>query len=1152
MRFHIPFARRRFAKWSGLVALSIATTIVNAAPGDTDLISKGQLALDSDQQSSRPSVSADGRFVVYQSDFSDLVGGDTNGRTDVFLYDGAAQTTGVMSHGSNLGAADADSTNASISGDGRFVVFTSMADNLVPDDTNGQPDVFVRDLAAQTIERVSIGLGGQASGSTVSAAAISSNGRYVVFSSTAANLVAGDTNARGDIFVRDRVNGTTQRVSLGSGGIQANGSSSMASISGDGRYVAFLSEASNLVAGDTNALRDLFVRDLQSGTTERVNVGVGGVQANNVAYDAYISANGRFVTFVSFASNLVSGDTNGLQDIFVRDRQLGVTTRANLSNAGAQAIDAPGCFPGVSGSYSPAISGDGRYVSFYACSSSVEADSVDIQWDTFLRDRVLGTTTRLGLPGKPPTETVALAGISADGRYLAIQDHAAIYLKDQIAGTGQLIHHAGNSYSAGGTIAASNVVSADGRYVAFVSAAHLAPGDPDSQYLDVFVRDTQSGTTERASIGDAGIALELDSYQPAISANGRFVSFTANFTDPTPGDGRSNTEVFVRDRESDHTERVNVSSSGAIGNGEARESMLSADGRFVAFVSRASNLVTGDSNDEFDVFVRDRQLGQTERISVSSTGVQANGASGRPVISADGRYVAFESSASNLVAGDTNVVLDVFVRDRVTGKTTRVNLTSTGAQAENYSGAPSISADGRYVAFETAAENFFTNYQGDSGQWIFLRDTIANTTELVSVGRTGGIDASAANPAISANGRYVAFRGSSEFLVDVCDCIAAIFVRDREARSTATVSIGKQGGLARASSYWPSISADGRHVAFQSYATNLTPDDTDGDIDVFVHELDASPATVIRINAGGGAFTDSAGRLWSADAGFNTGSVSTSSAPVANTVDDGLYQSIRWDDAPAPELQYSIPVPNGSYEVRLYFMESNTGTAKVGGRVFSVDMEGAQQFNVDVFAEAGLNAALLKSATVNVADGQLNIQFKHKVKNPIISAIEIVSLSTGPDVRFKIRTNVGGGEYVDSKGQIWAADNGFDTGSTSTSTAPIAGTVDDTLYQSIRWDDTPEPELTYNFYVESGTYDVILHFAESNPKTAFRGARVFDIYVQGSLAFDNFDVFARAGDALNTAVVATTTAFVVSGGITISLHHQVKNPILSAIEIVRK
>jgi len=386
-----------------------------------------------------------------------------------------------------------------ISADNRFVAFASRASNLVVGDTNGVADVFVYDRTTGALERVSVATGGSEANADSGqfGLSISGDGRFVAFASSASNLVAGDNNATDDIFVRDRQLGTTTRVSVDSQGAEGNDISSFPSICADGSWVAFASFASNLVAGDTNQSCDCFVHHLQTGATERVSVSSSGAQAGSSSVGPQLSADGRFVAFASYASNLVSGDTNNDIDIFVRDRQIGSTQLVSLSSAGAQALGA---------SNAPMISGDGRYVIF--------------------------------------------------------------------------------------TSTASNLVGGDTNALA-----------------DVFLHDLQTGQTELASVGLAG----------------------------------------------------------AQANGESYPTGLSDDGRYVLLFSWASNLVPADSGGFADLILRDRLNGTNTRLSLDTIGVQANANAGLGSLSRDGRFATWTSVASNLVAGDTNNFSDVFLRDRTPG-----------------------------------------------------------------------------------------------------------------------------------------------------------------------------------------------------------------------------------------------------------------------------------------------------------------------------------------------------------------------------------------------------------------------------------------------------------------------------------------------------
>jgi Tol biopolymer transport system component len=397
--------------------------------------------------------------------------------------------------------------------------------------------------------------------------------------------------------------GTTRRISLSSGGGEVNGASYSPAVSGDGRFVVFASDAANLVHGDTNAVRDIFVRDSRTGKTMRVSVSSSGAQANaasspttlDLVSGPSISADGRLVAFASDASNLVAGDSNATEDVFVRDLKTRRTWRVSVGAGGAQA-DA--------GSLQPAI-------------------------------------------------------------------------------------------------------SADGRFVAFVSAAtNLVPGA--SAGTNVFVRDLKTRRTTMVSVSSAGTAANSASLRPAISADGRMVAFESFATNLVAGDRNAMIDVFVRDVRAGRTQRISVSSArmqGNAGSYTGLQASFSGNDRYVVFYSLASNLVAGDTNGSFDVFMRDLKRHSTTRVSLGSHGQQANDDSFLPSISADGRLIAFESTAGNLATTSAPGTGNVYVRDRTTRQTRKLNRTSAGALndfQQQYEHAD-ISADGRFVAFASLA-----------------------------------------------------------------------------------------------------------------------------------------------------------------------------------------------------------------------------------------------------------------------------------------------------------------------------------------------------------------------------------------------------------------------------------------------------------------
>jgi len=425
-------------------ALSVAAAVsfALAPPGTTERVSVSGAGEQADAESWADAVSADGRYVVFDSHASDLVPGDTNGQTDVFVRDRqTGETTRVDVATDGKQARILPSHGTSISADGRYVVFTSEAGNLVPGDTNDATDVFVHDRQTGETTRASVTSTGRQAIGFNGDGAISADGRYVAFDSNSRNLVPHDTNGGQDVFLHDLQTGKTTRLDFSSYGRQASrGSQSAApAISADGRYVAFLSNATNLVTGDTNRVTDIFVRDRKRGLTVRVSVGVRSRQARdarsrNGSTSPSISADGRFVAFVSSATNLVSNDTNRMPDVFVRDRSLRRTTRVSVSSSGRQAKLESGV---------PVISPDGRFVAFSSYSALVPVEPPGVG-QLFVRDLQGGT--------------IALASRSSDG-------------------------------AAGDDSSTAAGFSADGRYLLFSSwAGNLVPGDTNG-VLDAFVRD---------------------------------------------------------------------------------------------------------------------------------------------------------------------------------------------------------------------------------------------------------------------------------------------------------------------------------------------------------------------------------------------------------------------------------------------------------------------------------------------------------------------------------------------------------------------------------------------------------------------------------------------------------------------------------------
>ena len=1111
-------------------------------------------------ESKRSSLSTDGRYVVFESDASNLVAADSNDRSDVFLKDLQSGAIQRASTGTNQQQANGDSFNPSISTDTRYVLFESVASNLVENDTNVASDIFLKDVLTGAIERVSTNAFGLQGNGASYGSSFSADGRQVLFASAASNLVANDTNGKADIFIKNLDSGSVIRVNTAANGAQDDGTAYSATISGNGRYVAFASSGATLVPGDADdTVLDVFVKDLRTGAIQRVSTGATGLQADGASAVPRISVDGRQVAFQSLASNLVAGDIANTSEVFVKDLQTGAIVVASTEQSGQRAWR----------SYLDAISSDGRYVVFNASISSyfppatlgdwggdtnnradvyvkdlqtgmvqrvsvdqfggqLEGDSfsaslsADGRFITFMTDgkmdggggnfnrevyrvlnpfvvnfgndtiessapsydlpngveniivtspantygdangnafanRMTGGATDNRLYGYGGNDTITggdgndelrgglgddvvsgdagndtligaagddslsgnsgydhieggdgndsldggadnddlvggagddslrggegddtLAGLggndtltggpgidradygaSADGVHvnLALTSAQAVSAgcgidtlsdienvtgsrfndelsgnagpntltglegndhlfggdgDDRLAGSGgddsldggpgsdTLIGGAGDDiftvdsvgdlvvegsgpdavrvstdsygsqvflrtntnladstqgpprndsfgpyfntgYSFGPGIGVA-ALSADGRFVSFkASAPYLVANDTDS-LMDVFVKDLQTGETRRASVNAAGNAAIGDSDRTggSISADGRYVVFEVGASaSSTVGTGIA-AGTYLKDMDTGAIQTIaSPSSRGGYFYADSNEPSISQDARFVVFNTNINSIVAGDNNNTSDVFRKDLQTGAIVRVSVSSTNVQGDGPSTAGVISADGRFVAFVSAAANLVADDTNLATDIFIKDLQTGGITRASESNAGVGGTNLSENPAFSADGRWLVFDSESDNLVAD-DSNGMRDIFLKDLSTGRLTRVSVAADGsqtdgflnGAFNPSKNPSISADGRFVAFEsGAANLVQDESLSGNHIFLKD-----VLTGSILRLSPNVEAEGHWtfgPAISADGRYIAFSTSNANVVDGDTNLMVDIF-------------------------------------------------------------------------------------------------------------------------------------------------------------------------------------------------------------------------------------------------------------------------------------------------------------------------------
>jgi hypothetical protein len=1131
-----------------------------------------------------PSISSNGRFVVFSSRATTLVANDTYTGEDVFWRDRLKGTTTCVSadaQGQTRGG-----TTPVISPNGRYVAFVSSA-ALVPDDTNNVADVYLRDMTTGLFTRVSVpdGTSGQ---TTVASASptISEDGRFIAFSSAATNLVAGDTNNQADIFIRDRVNGTTIRIA--GTGVQPNGASANPAINRSGAYVAFTSLASNFVERDTNNQRDVFVYSRLDGSIKIMSWGLNDTVANGESLFPTITPGGAYVGFVSSASNLVPGDTNQHQDVFVRTRTRMTIERVNVAADGTQGND-DACYNDP-GARAMAMSLGRRFVIYNSRATNLVAGDTNYSPDLFINDRPRKSVSRvLTNTGAQVNEKTGFGGmdITADGRWIAFESHAdnlvtgdtndrydifvfgppynqpdlqvkaegvATYLGDDIYGDadgqrvaqtigygaaarydvllqndavaaanlaltgtpsgagwtvryldpqngnadvstqvtgggwridnlgggatyalrvevqpgpnvpanaqwpiilrtfivgdpeqfdvaelrttrdsaaavprpdlqirslGQLLYAGDEVYNLTGidqtaaqvmavdqTVTYQLLLENDGNaegafrvsipsvdagwavrvFNAYAGGTEITPqvldgswetpvlGFNEAQELRLEVRVTQTLAPQSVSTipllatapgadgerdlvrsittlvqaqprpdllirsADQAVYQGDDLYNelaaqsvvvmttntlPAVyfcrAENDGNVADTLTVTVPpalpgwtlrifdAPQGGTDITQAVTRvggwqllnlqpgmgrdfrlevtpgsttvrggecallvqvasARERTRVDeglatattdglpliRSSVSSAQASGDGESLSPATSASGRYVLFTSAAATLVGGDTNRVSDIFMRDRQTGTTTRVSLSSTGVQANSWSDSPAISGDGRYVVFRSAASNLVAGDTNGRADIFLYDCVTHSTIRVSG-PTGGQSNADADGATISADGSVIAFSSVATNLVsgdTNGVAD----VFIYGRAQGTLTRMSVpsmdlaNRTTQGNGASDLPTLSGDGRYVVFRSLATNLVAMdTNRTFDVFLADRQTGIVERVSVSSTGGQGQSASGTEcasSISADGRYVAFRSLAA-FSSADTNLVADIYLRDRQARTTTLV-------------------------------------------------------------------------------------------------------------------------------------------------------------------------------------------------------------------------------------------------------------------------------------------------------------------
>jgi hypothetical protein len=624
-----------------------------------------------------------------------------NPTEEIYWYEQDAPI--LVTKGYDGSPANGHSGNPSLSTDGHLIVFYSWANNLVPND-NGGRDVFLYHRATNKIHRISIGMNGVSPNGDSYEPFIDPTGRYVAFVSEASNLVPNDTNGHADIFLYDHITTEIRRVSLASDGSEANGASIQPSIADHGKAIAFISSATNLVNNDTNNANDVFVHYPLTNQTRRASVSTTGVEGDGATYSAQISADGGYVLFNTVAS-LEEGDTGG-HDLYVNAPSRH-TYRVNYEPLSITPDSSSGLIQN-------ALSFDSRYIIFRSRADNLLANPIpeqgDISYYTYLYDRQTKRTERMTLPNG------RVWGASTDGRYIFLTSSAELY--DEIK-----------------------------RY------------------------NRQTAETEIVNSRSDGTIVAVEDVTTVSSRNGRYVVISAQApewmegaTDNCPNPNFC-TLVYIKDMETGEVMHVTVASDGTPANqGVISDAIAVSDsGTWVAFISDADNLVPNDTNFRRDLFIHNTLTGETRTVSISDTGVESNNDTFAPLsFSKDEQYLVFSSNADNLVANDPNGDQnDSFIYDITTGSLDIVLLTEDGTITDTGSGGGIISGDGNTIAFPTTARLLPGDTDEESD--LYLRNLLTGEQWLATIpyGTPHSEPAGIGNfPSLSDDGTIVAFAGN--------------------------------------------------------------------------------------------------------------------------------------------------------------------------------------------------------------------------------------------------------------------------------------------------------------------------------------------------------------------------------------------------------
>ncbi|MEF3311490.1 fibronectin type III domain-containing protein [Paenibacillus sp. GYB004] len=846
-------------------------TIQTKPPIVTEKISVNGLGEPGNGDSRYSSVSEDGRWVVFGSEAANLVAGDTNGKEDIFLRDRMNRVTKRISMSQSGLEANGSSHAPVMSMDGRFVLFSSFATNLLAAPGSGSTeDLYLYDGETGGLEKVAEDVSAGYVYVYERPYAMSENGRYVAFASYGTNGVEDDFNNNWDVFVKDRWSGQTTRITDRMYGSFKYPHTTRISMTPDGRYIVFTSDEHDLVPGDTNGRSDVFVYDRKTGLTERVSLSSSGEEGNSASESGSISADGRYVVFTSYANNFIPGDDSYNLDLFVRDRIAKTTEIVNVTLSAE---------PGFGSNESPSISANGRWIVFY---SNDELHPGAYNRNVYLHDReTLQTELMSASPAGEPGNADSIRGaVSWNGKY-AVFDSVASNLAGEPEGESTYGHiyfrelpvyaNSDRTPPVWGEGAALAAAQTGGSYAALRWTPALDEASPaiykvyrDGVLLDIvpepayLVTGLSPGRTysfavepgdtfynwSAARISASASTLAQPETTPPETASGiallpELGGLEVRWTDPASLDYVGTIVKWRKKGAIGYKETARIAPGVQTA---AMQGLTNGTEYEVVLVSLDAD---GNRSESAPATARVTQGRQITRVNVSGSGEQSNQTSLRPDVSDDGRYVVFDSDADHLAERDGNGKTDVFLYDRVADTIELISKTGDGASADNISFEPKISGDGRYIVFTSYAGNLITDDAAGPAADVFLYDRHTGRMAKISYPAEGGAgNGDSYRPAVSGDGSRIVFLSYAKLVPDAPDQLS-VYLYERETDSVSLLRLA-DGTIANDDSGPPAISGNGQYIAFATEASNMDRTDTDRYLDVYLFHI--PDKTVKRIS----------------------------------------------------------------------------------------------------------------------------------------------------------------------------------------------------------------------------------------------------------------------------------------------------------------